>query len=231
MTPLTRRDRQILEHVARQRLTTQQVLRHLFFPGRAVNAAIKVTQRLCQSELLERVPVLHRRCYFVLTVKGAKSLGVSAKRTGPLGVQALPIEYAALHYSCLADPHRRRLTAVELKSAFPWMEPAWTQAPHCVLATPSAAPGLELLRVAYRAQADHIARKCRRDIQRRSDRREFQELVQAGRFRLVVIVATAEGAAAIRTALDAHAWPDGLEIRLAVLTQLAPLLGGVRHDP
>lgn len=223
------RDRRILEHVARHRITTHQVLQRVFFPNKSVNATVKVTQRLCRAHLLERVPVLHRRCYFALTPDGAKEMGVSPKRTGPLGVQALPIEFAALHFSCLTDPHRRRLTTAELQSEYSWMEPAWVRAPHCLVVAPSDRPCLELIRVAYRSRPDHIARKCQRDIQRRRGRREFLELVQEGRFRLVVIVATAEGAIAIRTALDGHVWPDGLAINLAVFAQLAPLLGGFRH--
>ncbi len=225
---LSARDRSILEHLARHRITTSQVLRLVLFSHLSVNAVIKVVGRLCRSGLLQRVPLLHRHCYYVLTASAARALGVSHKRTGPLGVQALPTEFAALHFACLSGAPRLRLTPAELKSAYPWMESAWIRAAHCLDRSRPESECLELLRVVQGSGPDHVARKCQADIRRRQGSASFLHLVQQQRFRLVVIAATLESANAIRLALDNHAWPDGLAIHLTVLPQLLPFLGGSR---
>ncbi len=81
---LTVRGRAILEHVARHRITTPQVLRRALFAHQSVNAVVKVVSRICRDGLLQRIPLLHRHCYYALTANAARALGVSHKRTGPL---------------------------------------------------------------------------------------------------------------------------------------------------
>jgi len=226
---LTARGRVILEHVARHRITTPQVLRRVLFAQLSVNAVIKVASRLCRGGFLQRVSLLHRHCYYALTPSAARALGVSHKRTGPLGVQALPAEYAALHFACFTVPQRVRLTSAELKIAYPWMEAAWIRAAHCLDRSQPENECLELLRVVQGSTPDHVARKCQGDIRRRQGNAAFLQLVKQERFRLVVIAATEESVSAIHQALDNHQWPDGLAIHLTVLPQLLPFLGG-SHD-
>ncbi len=226
---LNARGQAILEHVARHRITTPQVLRRALFPHQSINAVIKVASRMCRTGLLQRVPLLHRHCYYALTPSSARAVGVSHKRTGPLGVQALPVEYAALHFACFTAAQRVRLTSAELKLSYPWMESAWIRAAHCLDRSQPESECLELLRVVQGGAPDHVARKCHADISRRQGNEAFLQLVKQERFRLVVIAATAESASAIQHALDNHLWPDGLAIRLTVLPQLLPFLGG-SHD-
>ena len=226
---LTVRGRAILEHVARHRITTLQVLRRALFAHQSVNAVVKVVSRICRDGLLQRIPLLHRHCYYALTANAARALGVSHKRTGPLGVQALPTEYAALHFACFTGAPRVRLTSSELKIAYPWMESGWIRAAHCLDRSQPESECLELLRVVQGGSPDHVARKCHVDISRREGNAAFLQLVKQERFRLVVIAATAESARAIQQALDNHLWPDGLAIHLTVLPQLLPFLGG-SHD-
>ena len=190
---------------------------------------IKVVSRLCRDGLLQRVSLLHRHCYYALTASAARALGVSHKRTGPLGVQALLTEYAALHFACFTGQQRVRLTSAEVKNAYPWMEAAWIRAAHCLDRSQPENECLELLRVVQGSAPDHVARKCQADIRRRQGNAAFLQLVKQEQFRLVVIAATAESASAIQQALGNHLWPDGLAIHLTVLPQLLPFLGG-SHD-
>lgn len=226
---ITDRDRRILEHVDRHRVTQHAALRSALFPDLHETATVKVISRLCRDGLLQRVPLLHRQCYFTLTPHAARLLGVSEKRTGPLGVQSLPCELAALHFVCRSESRRTRLTAVELARNYPWMKRAWFRAAHCVEHGTAVGDRLELLRVALGGKPDHVARKCFIDVDRRREVRGFQALIAEQRFRLVVIVPTKEGADAVRHALQNHQWPDRFPIQLTVLSQLLPLLGGLPH--
>ena len=49
---IRKRDRAILDHILRYRLTTNAVLHRTLFPEQSMNAVTKVTARLCQRGLL-----------------------------------------------------------------------------------------------------------------------------------------------------------------------------------
>jgi len=227
--PLRPRDREILEHVARDRLTIHAVLRKRWFVNQSAAAAGKVVRRLCRYGLLRRCRWPGGRSYFVLTVTAAQRLGVSIKRTGTLGSQALPTQLATLVYVHLGTHPRLRMTANELRAQYTWFKRPWCLAPHCLDLSVAESPCLELLRVDLGGSADHVARKCQRDLSRRQTVPEFLELVAQAKFRLAVLTATREKSQAVQQALERHHWPAGLEIRFVVLPQLLTLLGCRRH--
>jgi hypothetical protein len=99
-------------------------------------------------------------------------------------------------------------------------------APHCLDEQHQL---LELVRVDLGGPADHVARKCARDLTRRRHLPEFNSFVAQGRFRLAVVTATQEKAAAVRQALDHHDWPAGLLIHLSVVPKLLSLLASRTH--
>jgi hypothetical protein len=196
-----------------------------FFSGQGPTAAVKVISRLCRVGLLKRIKILRREQCFVLTNRSAKVLGHSIRQRTTPGPQALPIDFAALMYAT-ASPVRKRLTPQELKSAFPWMTRALASLPHCLDASSSDSPCLELLRTDLGGKPDHVARKCETDVRKRCDIAAFQDLLRRNCFRLVVITTTEGKAQLIRDALDGRVWPDGLMIHLAVLPHLSTFLGG-----
>ena len=177
---------------------------------------------MCRERLLAKHPLHHPQVYFTLGPRGAQQLGLPPHRACPLGPQALPTEFGALAYATLGPAYHHRLTTVELQERFPWLPAPMLDFPHC-LDTSAQPPVLELVRVELGGTPDHVARKCDGDIQARRPIREFQQLLNDKRFRLVVVTSSAHKAAAIRTALDQHLWPDGLQIHLAVVTQLLSL--------
>ena len=123
--PLSPRDRQILEHVARHHLSLHKIVHWRFFRGQGHTAAIKVISRLCRAGYLQRVRILRRQFGFVLTPFAAKLLGVSTKGSNFPGPQSLPIDVALLLYAASAQSSRLRLTRSELRSAYTWMTSAW----------------------------------------------------------------------------------------------------------
>ena len=213
------RDAQIVEHVARCRLSTCAVLRRGVLAGVSRNAASKILNRLCRAGRLRKFPLIHPTPYYVLGEAGAKSLGLSLQRALPLGPQSLPLEYAVLIYAGCGRPPRTRLTRREVRQLCAWLPPTLAAAPHCR----DVHGVLELVRVDLGGPAAHVARKCAADVNQRRSFREFTELAAAGRFRLVVITATKEKAAALRQSLDQHDWPTGLRIHFSVVPDLLSL--------
>jgi hypothetical protein len=222
---LSDRDRRIVEHVGRYRLTTFEVLRRTVVPGVSVGALSKVTRRLCRLDLLQRFSLLHPQCYFVLGTVGAGLLGLGVQRTTPLGPQSLPLEYAVLVYATLGRQPRRRLTRKELQSHCPWLLAPFDEAPHCI----DEQQTIELLRIDLGGPADHVARKAAREIRQRRQVPYFDRFVHERRFRLVVITGTREKSATIRQSLDRHDWPRGLAIHLSVVPQLLSITASPPH--
>lgn len=114
------RDREIIEHVARHRLSTPTVLYELFFraDGVETNAVTKVTSRLTERDFLRRHPLYESYSYFTLGKRGAKTAGLNTKRIGgPLGPQALYRDLGMLHFCALRPTERTKLTVREINAA------------------------------------------------------------------------------------------------------------------
>ena len=213
------RDRLILEHVARYRLTTITAIQRVVLPGMSRNAIDKITNRLCDAGLLRKHILLYPMKYFVLGEVSVRNMGLGAHRATPLGSQSLPQEFALLAFATLGPQQHLRLNAAEVKKRCPWVPLSLTVAPHCI----DQANVLELVRVDLGGSADHVARKCAADLTERSRIREFLSVVAAGQFRLVVITSTQGKVEAIQRALNHHLWPSGLLIHFAVVPQLLSL--------
>lgn len=218
------RDRLIVQHVGRFRITTNEVVHKLFFPHSQPNAVTKVTARLTAAGLLRQFPLYHPRAYFTLGEEGQAFLGLSGNRVLPLGPQSLPIEYGVLAYSTLGRVAHNRLSRRELQQQYPFLTEGLIEQPYT-----ECENVLELIRVDLGGSADHVARKCVRDIELRGACIEFSSLMLEGRFRLVVVTCTTEKAAVIRTALDQHLWPEGLQIHLAVVPDLILLTASLQN--
>lgn len=220
------RGREIVDHVARYRLTTVEVLCRIVLPDLSPNAVSKITNRLCDAGYLRKYTLLHPTRYYVIGEVGANLLGVGGHRVGPLGPQSLPMEYAVLVYATLGNSPRRRLNSAEVLRVCPWLTPTLADVPHCADEQHGV---LELIRVDLGGPADHVARKCALDVLKRRRLREFSVVLAKNRFRLVVITATKEKATAVRHALDRHDWPDGLLVHLSVVPQLLALTASRNH--
>ncbi|MEZ5940294.1 MAG: hypothetical protein R3C18_02805 [Planctomycetaceae bacterium] len=220
------RNRRLLEHVARYRLTTVEALCRVVIPGLSANAVSKTVNRICDSGLLKKFTLIHPTRYYILSEAGAKALGVGIHRCAPLGPQSLPMEYAVLAYATLGKEGRQRLTLEEVQHLCPWLPTPLAQAHHCFDERQQV---LELVRTDLGGPADHVARKSFADLTARRRIPEFNQLIQANRFRLVVITATKEKSSAIKRSLDRHDWPAGLALHLPVVPQLLSLTARLHH--
>lgn len=221
---LSDRDRDIIEHVARYRLTTKETLHRLFFRENEPNAAIKVANRLCDEGWLRKFPLLYPRQYLVAGKRTVQAMGLPATRSLPMGPQSLPTEFAILRYAT-PSANVKRLTRAEVAAHFDWYSDEWALAAHCLRTTDSGHV-LELIRVDLGGPADHVARRCFTDFETRHESPAFENAVTEGLFQLVVVTATADKAAAIQLALQGHLWPDGMSFHLAAIPELLPLIPG-----
>ena len=219
------RDRLILEHVTRYRLTTLEVIRRVVLRGITRNAVSKIANRLCDTGMLQKHTLQYPTNYFVLGEHAVRSFGVGIHRARPLGSQSLPQEFALLAFATLGERQHLRLNTAEVKRRCEWMALAHAAAPHCL----DEANVLELVRVDLGGPADHVARKCAADLTERSRTSEFLSIVAARQFRLVVITSTTGKVAAIQRALNLHPWPSGLLIHFSVVPQLLSLGTSANH--
>lgn len=213
------RDRLILEHVARYRMTTLEAIQRVVLRGLSRNAVKKLANRLCDAGLLQKHTLLYPVKYFVLGELAVRNFGIGIHRAESLGPQSLQQEYAMLAFATLGTHQHLRLNAAEVKRRCPWLPLVFTAAPHCI----DEANVLELVRVDLGGPANHVARKCLADLTERCRVQEFRTLVTAGQFRLVIITATTEKVTAIQRALTNHLWPPGLLVHFSVVPQLLSL--------
>jgi hypothetical protein len=223
---LAERDRKVIDHVARYRVTTIPALMKAVLQGLSANAVAKIANRLAAADYLQKFTLLHPTRYFVLGHKAAAMLGRSGRQGTAPGSQSLPTDFAVLAYATLGGQSRPRMLRSELTSLCPWLPDRLAAAPHCY---DPRLKTIELVRVDLGGSAAHVARKCVSDLRERLTIPEFARLVADHGFRSVVITATREKAAAIRQAMNRHEWPNGLAIHLSVVSQLLSLTARTHH--
>ncbi len=221
---LSRRQRKIIEQVVRDRLTTNEAVQRLFFDDRHPTSVTRATAELCALGWLTAFPLVYPTKYFRLGKRAASAFGLTVHSTYPLGPHSLPTEYAVLRYTSSNHTDVRRLMTSEIVRQHPWHKAAWLYAPHCLRSRLDAMDLTELIRVDLGGPADHIARKCQAEINARLTTDAFRALLGERTFQLVVITGSTEKASQIDAALTAHSWPTGLQFRIAVFTDLLPLL-------
>lgn len=108
--------RMVLEHLARYRLTFQEVVGTLFFDG---GNPQKTLNQLREQGLIETQKGFGgNRAAYVLSRAGAAALGTSRRRADNLGSEALPANLAVLSFCLLRGRSRIRLTDDELVELF-----------------------------------------------------------------------------------------------------------------
>lgn len=101
------RDRAILRHVARFRMTTIDALHRTFFAGKRRDAVKSTVRRLCgrarRDGYLHAEPLDARRVYYRLTSRATNLLGLGKDHARPLGLQARIRRYAVLWLLCIEE--------------------------------------------------------------------------------------------------------------------------------
>ena len=186
-TTPTDRDRQILDHVYRYRLTTREFLQREFFPDAGDSAVSKVVGRLVGAGWLREYRLGNGVTYCVLGRQGREAVGASAKRGRRFTEQSFPAAYGFLAF-CVGQSVRR-LTSAEFGTAFPELcrERMKTGGYYVDARQPAGRLGTVLL-----DRGNHpkqLLRKLDRLLVQHYRSPGFVALIQAGRFCVTIITA------------------------------------------
>jgi DNA-binding MarR family transcriptional regulator len=203
---LTDRDRRILKHVARQRMTTVEAVQALFFPENERDAAKSTLRRLYGTppnyHVLQPEPLDDRRVYYRLTAKGTKLIGAAKDAAKPLGLQARVERYALLWFFCIDRPKQRSvLHPRKFPDQFPIKGERLPRKAFYIDEDDNGQVRLGYVVVDHRADSRRLVRKSGQTLQRFLRRGWFDDFVQAGAFELTVLTATEEKRKSLERAL------------------------------
>jgi hypothetical protein len=194
---LTDRDRRILKHVERQRMTTVEAVQALFFPDRGRDAAKSTLRRLYGTapdyRYLAPEPLDARRVYYRLTARGAGVIGAPAAAARPLGLQARLERYALLWFFCIDRAGQRTLFHPrKFPEQFPLQGDRLPRKNFYVEDGRAGEIRLGYVIVDHRADGRRLVRKAAATLARFLERGWFDDYIRARAFALTVLTATAE---------------------------------------
>ena len=220
------RDEAILRHVQRYRITTRKALHRTLFPKVAINAVTKVTTRLLAEGWLNQYPVFYKSHYFTLAPRAADLLRtteagpVLALDTGGLDADSFRASYGVLAFCCLLKTPRCRLLACEVEKDYPQLYFPDLDSDRYFLDATQRPMTSGIMFVDDGRGVERMVAGYHDDLRTRCGRPDFQEFLGAARFRLAVVTATTERAAAIGHCLRQQEWPQ----RLRTSVEVAPKL-------
>lgn len=218
---LNRRDKDILEFIARFRVGTNTLVRdHCFEAGTSLKNVDRVLLRLERRKLIKRTPLDEGRAYYTPTRRGLALTTDQPRTPEPLTEDSLPRLLAIATY-CVAN-RVERFTKHEFVEKHPELTRPGKGNNNYTLVKADDCTKLELLLVDRGGAAHRIRSRVRRAIAQRKDLPHFFALMQAGKFRITVLTATQEQRWKIlRRIGDSF---DPIEVTAFVIPQLADLL-------
>jgi hypothetical protein len=110
-------DLRILHHIGRYTLTLRRVIQVLFFDGGNPQTALYRLERNGYIQTVQR-GLPGNFSYYQLKKKGAAAINVSENKAKPKELKGLAQDLAALWFSCMDNPNRKRLLDNELRTLF-----------------------------------------------------------------------------------------------------------------
>jgi hypothetical protein len=178
----------LLEHVARYRLSIFAAMQQLRGISAEGPRTLRRLLKHCRDSGLMGSAILHSGLrYWFLTRDGAVRCGIDPSRSGPLSEAAKLRACALLHFCCLSETRRHRLSGQELNRGC-------TQAFRCGLPgtyyfSPSGNGVIGLARIdaGHSGRWDRVVHTVRNDIQTHGAMSGFRELIATGRFEITVL--------------------------------------------
>ena len=226
-----KRDKDILDLIARHGLVTVEVLHHLLFRELTPKAVERVLTRMMRQELIQSHPLIGKTCYYALTPKSATMLGLDAKRVErPMGTQALVQNFSILLFCALGSPPRKRMTKAEFKAAFPQLAGPGLSSWRLYLDEDKATGKVRLAVMVpdFNSHPRRLVRKARREVEKRR-RSEAWRSHPSRPFSVTVLTAFKEKAMAVAKALADQTWHH----RIVTVPGFAQLIssGGPNERP
>lgn len=187
---LPEREQAIIDHVARYRLSTDEVLHELFFAGaQSVKTVQKAAARLVAAGWLDKFQAVGRRNIYVLG-SNFESLRPRRGSSASFSEQTLP-ETLAILYFCVRHRHRR-LTVPEIRSVDSRLCETGLRNAAYYVAKREKTLGLSLLFVDRDSPVRRITWKIRRLVGQRNKRDGFRQWILDRRFSVTILTAFAE---------------------------------------
>lgn len=228
-TTLDAATRDILQHVARYRLTTAKGLRQALpahCPTRR-NAERKLT-RLVKEGLLDFAPLMRHEPYVFLTTRGVEGLGGMSVSPGQAFAELPKLRcFAWLAFCCLGATQRERLLPSELGGAFPELNrPGVPLSFYRTRAESDAEASYGFARIdtCGHGRWDRIVATAIQDIRQLAPLPTAKRLISEQRFEYSLITALPQKARRVREALSQHAEPRALRLHVVALPLLLPLI-------
>jgi len=204
---LTERDRAILDHVTRHRLTTREAVQRLFLPEHELNAATKILSRLVKAGCLADgwLPDGQTK-YWRLSPAYVKAKGLHPYNAKPLNFGPAVEHFGVLAFCCLRDPPRHLFTREEFRELLPdHYDPRLLRSHYYLDTDPSGVERLGLIVVeGGRRDEMRLIRRFRQLYQRRlalpGFRRRMRDPDQS--FLIAVVVPNEDKKAALTKAIQ-----------------------------
>ena len=219
---LTERDLAILNFVSRYRIGTEDMFSlEIFHKTTSPKNVSRVVRRLEGRGLLRKESWDIGCAYYTLTPRGCRVLRLPPQTPRPLTEQSLPVVLAIAFY-CVRHGVER-LTNKEFAELYPeFWRPGLRSSSYVLVDTP-VGPKLEMLLIDRGGMARRIRSRVRRVMAQRIGLPDFVSLIDAGRFRLNVLVGTAERQDKLRRYIERESF-DPVEVMTTVVPELANIL-------
>lgn len=212
------RDKQILALTARYGLITASILLSVLFQGLTPKAVERVITRLLHEGLLRSQPLFARQHCYTLTPAGARLLGLDEKRfSRPMGLSALAKHLAMLQFCLGGSVWRRKMTAAEFGERFPTLASRGLNHDRYVLDDHSR---LSVLVGDYGSDWRRLARKVRREAQRRRSLDAWKPFFRSRLFAVTLLTLSEEKARRLRKSLA----KEDYAVDVVVVPEAAKLL-------
>lgn len=223
---LQERDRKILEHIARYRLSVKEALQQTpIFQGESEEMVKQVMARLRRGGYVRSAPLYEQRHYWHLTVRGCHELLEHERLGKPLREEAKRRAFATLSFCCCKYAERTRLTSKEFKAKFAEFYLPGDRIEY-YLDRERGFPRLGYIRVdsrGLRGRWTRIISQLHQDIHKRADRPGFRDLILHGRFVMAVLTGTPDKAERLSELIQEKGFPPEVEIKCHVVPELIPL--------
>lgn len=221
---LPEREQAIIDHIARYRVTTVDVLHEMFFPElQSVKSVRKIAARMIADGWLDSFQAVSRTNLYVL---GRNFEQPRAKQgtTAGFSEQSL-LTAVAILYFCVRH-HHRRLTVPELRAVDSRLcQTGLNNSPYYVDRRENKL-GLSLLLVDRDSPVRRLSWKIKRLVGQRSKHEAYQAWMLDRRFSITILTAFAEKQQQLLQAFPTSAGPL-VPVRVALVPELAPYLSQV----
>jgi len=225
---LTPRDRDILKFIHRHRLGTDDIIRHALFPDVQQNRPVrKVMRRLVRQKYLREHSPAAGAFYYILAPRGARALGEKPREPRPFSEQSLPGALAIAAFCAVTKT--QRFTAQEFVTKYPCFCRKGLRSSGYFIEQTERGLMIGFFITDRATKRRKMLSKIRKVIHARYRMHKFAELMQAGRFMILILTGhDAKKQELDRAIARRHRGP--VQVRVEVVPELGTLLTRLQRD-